>query len=329
MKAVPAKYKDIYTLRAAEPTDIPGIITCVREEYKDTYYRREFYDEEILKKNLDKYNIFLVCTDDDICGIQSMIDMHPTDSYMEGATQIFKRKYRGLGLPSALVTYTYDIAKKQDISCIYASTVTFHSITQGMCEKQGMIPVAFNFGSYITAQMGNSFDLGHSEKYAQAILVLPVKKQAAGKIFIDENIENVVSSLYQKLGVNYEIETTCTTPKEENSKIDVKVNDREQTICIRVNSIGQDLKTVVEDILKKHKGELWTTQLILSTSDVESVWAQKELKKLGFFFSGLRPLCNEKEQLYMQFIGRVKFYPEEFVLTDSFRHLMNEILKVR
>ena len=192
-----------------------------------------------------------------------------------------------------------------------------------------MIPVAFNFGSYITAQMGNSFDLGHSEKYAQAILVLPVKKQAAGKIFIDENIENVVSSLYQKLGVNYEIETTCTTPKEENSKIDVKVNDREQTICIRVNSIGQDLKTVVEDILKKHKGELWTTQLILSTSDVESVWAQKELKKLGFFFSGLRPLCNEKEQLYMQFIGRVKFYPEEFVLTDSFRHLMNEILKVR
>jgi len=323
------KFKKIYTLREAEPADVAGIIACVKDEYGDTYYRREFYDEETLKTNLDKYNIFIVSTDDDICGIQSMIDSRPIDTYLEGASQIFKKKYRGLGLPSALVSYTYEIAKEEDISCIYASTVTFHNITQRMCEKNGMIPVAFNFGSYITANMDNSFELGHSEKYAQAILVKPIKKQNAGKIYIDEQIKRIVSSLYKKLNVGFEIDTTENKPEEKKTQFTIKLNEREQMICVRVNNIGLDLKEVISDVINSHKGELWTTQVILPTSDVQSVWAQKQVREIGFFFSGLRPLCNEKEQLYMQYIGDVKFYFDELVLTDSFRELLDELLKVR
>lgn len=330
MKAEPVNIKDGYTMRLAEPQDVPGIIACIKEEYGDTYYRREFYDEAILKDNLDKYNIFLVCKDNDICGIQSMIDRHPVDSYMEGATQIFRKKYRGLGLPTSLVSYTYDIAKKADISCIYASAVTFHKITQRMCEKHGMIPVAFNFGSYITAKMGNSFELGHSEKYAQAILVRPVNKQNAGRVYVTEGIKEMTSRLYSELGVQFEIDTTENAPELDASQINVKINEREQTLCIRVDEIGADLQTAVADILNQHKGGLWTSQLILPTSDKESVWAQNKLKKMGFFFVGLRPLCNEnKEQLFMQYIGDVKFYPEEFVLTDGFKQLLNDILEAR
>ena len=89
------------------------------------------------------------------------------------------------------------------------------------------------------------------------------------------------------------------------------------------------IKKKVDEIKKQYHGELWTYQLMLPTSDKESVWAQRQLWKKGFFFSGLRPLCNKKEQLFMQYIGDVKFYFDEFVLTDNFRLLVDRILDLK
>ncbi|WP_155951002.1 GNAT family N-acetyltransferase [Pseudobutyrivibrio sp. MD2005] len=318
-----------YIIRLAEQSDVPSIINCVKEEYGDSYYRREFYDEDMLRNSLDSYNIFLVCHGDELCGMQSMIDRRPLDTNMEAASQIFRKKYRGKGLPKELIIYTCEKAKQEGASCVYTTTVTFHNVTQSMFEKIGMVPVAVNFGSYITAKMNNSYALGNSEKYAQAILVLPLKKKNAGKIYISEHEKDLVTYLYKKLNVDFEIDTTINEPTEVASEISVKVTEREQSLCIRVNKIGLDLKSVIEELQKKYAGELWTMQLILPTSDRESIWAQAKLKELGFYFTGLKPLCNEKEQIFMQYIGNVKFYPEEFVFTDDFRYLMDEILSLK
>ena len=40
-----------------------------------------------------------------------------------------------------------------------------------------------------------------SEKYAQAILVLPLKKKNAGKIYISEHEKDLVTYLYKKLNL--------------------------------------------------------------------------------------------------------------------------------
>ena len=322
--------KKDFVLRPFCNSDVEAVIQCVREEYDDTYYRREYYDRRRLldmTQNGDLY-LFLACDGDEVCGIQSIISHAPKETRLEAASQIFRRKYRGYGLPYELVKYTYDVAKSLAPSCIYASTVVFHNITQSMCEDAGMVPVAFNLGSHITSKMHNSYRLGDSDKYAQAILVLPVAKKDAGTIYIHPDIEDTVRSLYRKLGVKADIICTYqeddSTP-QETCDIEVSVNEREQSVSLKASAVGDDLIKKVRDITSGYSKDLWTIQLIIPVDTAYSIPAYEALTKEGFFFAGIRPVCCDKEQIFMQHIGNVHFDFEDFVLTDGFRELLLDI----
>jgi len=324
-----------FLLRLFRPGDEEEVLKCVEEEYGDTYYRREYYDRDLLLKQTGsgKLLLFLACCDGELCGIQSIISHSPGETRLEAASQIFKKAYRGYGLPYELVKYTYEAAKSLKPSCIYASTVIFHNITQKMCEDAGMKAVAFNFGSHLTSGMHNSYSLGKSEKYGQAILILPVAKQDAGNVYIHPEIENPVKRLYRELGVNANIisRTSDALPPEGTGKtlLDLSINEREQSISIKVKKIGKDLMEVIKDIKDSHSKKYWTIQLILPVDEECALSAYEKLRKEGFFFTGLRPLCSSQEEIFMQYTGDVLFCFEEFSLTDEFKLLLNEILERR
>ena len=324
-----------FLLRLFSPGDEEDVLKCVEEEYGDTYYRREYYDKDLLLKQTGsgKLLLFLACCDGELCGIQSIISHAPDETRLEAASQIFKKAYRGYGLPYELVKYTYEAAKSLKPSCIYASTVIFHSITQKMCEDAGMKAVAFNFGSHLTSGMHNSYSLGKSEKYGQAILILPVAKQDAKDVYIHPEIEAPVKRLYEELGVRVNIisKASASLPQEtpEKTLLDLSVNEREQSISIKVRKIGKDLIRVIKDIKDSHSKKYWTIQLILPVDEEIALSAYEELRKEGFFFTGLRPLCALHEEIFMQYTGDVLFCFEEFSLTDSFKHLLREVLERR
>ncbi len=321
-----------FTLRPFVYGDESSVIECVREEYGDTYYRREYYDEELLRKEVEsgKLLLFLACCKDEVCGFQSLIQFAPKETRIEAASQIFKKAYRGYGLPFELVKYTYEIARDYHPSCIYASTVVFHNITQGMCERVGMIPVAFNLGSHLTSAMHNSYKLGDSEKYAQAILVLPVDKLDAGRVYIHPDICQKAEKLYSDLGVAADIVTSCEdTDGSAESSFDVSVNEREQSISITVLRIGSDLLEKIKEIQASHSGKYWTIQLILPVDRPEAIPAYENLRGAGFYFVGLRPICSETEQIYLQYTGDVYFDFDDFQLTEGFQKLLSMIIKDR
>lgn len=320
---------ETFLLRPFRCGDEDSVIGCVREEYGDTYYRREYYDKELLKEmtKSGRLLLFLACCGGELCGIQSLIPYAPGETRLEAASQIFRKAYRGYGLPYELVKYTYEIAGSLHPSCIYASTVVFHSITQKMCEDIGMVPVAFNFGSHLTSKMNNSFMLGSSEKYAQAILIMPVDKRDAGNIYIHSDIEETVGRLYRKLGVNYNIINKADAEyDEEFTDLTVSFNEREESISVLIKTIGRDLLRRLKEILSGHTGKYWTTQLILPVDRPCAISAYEELSKEGFFFTGIRALCSDTEQIYMQYTGEVYFNFEEYVLTDSFKELLDDVL---
>ena len=323
----------VFTLRPFVYGDEASVIECVREEYGDTYYRREYYDADLLRKEVDsgKLLLFLACCKDEVCGFQSLIRYTPEETRIEAASQIFKKAYRGYGLPFELVRYTYEIARSCHPSCIYASTVVFHNITQGMCERVGMVPVAFNLGSHLTSAMHNSYTLGDSEKYAQAILILPVDKTDAGRVYIHGDIAKKAAAIYEDLGVAADIRTSPEGTDEAEgtvageSSIAVSVNEREQSISITVKSIGADLPDRIREVKDSHSGKYWTIQLILPIDTPGAIRAYEDLCDEGFYFVGLRPLCSETEQIYLQYTGNVYFDFEDFRLTERFERLLGMI----
>ena len=324
-----------FTLRPFVHGDEESVMNCVYEEYGDSYYRREFYDRALLEEIIDKgkLNLFIANCGDEICGIQTIISHSPEETRVEAASQIFRKKYRGFGLPFELVKFTYEFAETLHPSCIYASCVVFHNITQKMCEEVGMIPVAFNLGSHLTSAMNNSFPLGDSEKYAQAILIKPVDKKIAGDIFIHPEIAKTTESIYDKLGVKYNIisspEYIPADCDYDNTLYSVKENMREQCLYITIKRIGRDFTKVVSDLRSSHSEKFWTIQLILPVDSPYSIRAYEELKELGFFFAGARPLCSEKEQIFMQYTGDVYFNFHDFKLTEDFAGILRQIVSYK
>lgn len=320
-----------FVMRPFRCGDEDAVLQCVKEEYGDTYYRREYYNKDLLLEQVEggKLHLFMAYCGDDVCGIQSMISYAPQEPRIEAASQIFRKTYRGYGLPYELVKYTYAMAKSLHPSCIYASMVIFHDITQKMCEDAGMRPVAFNFGSHITSKMHNSFRLGSSKKYGQAIMVLPVDKKDVGRVYIHPDIKDPVSRIYDDLSVGYVIEDAAMPDKSAASESDlsVSINEREQSISITVRVIGADLCEKIRQIKSSHKGQLWTIQLILPTNVPEAIGAYSELVSEGFFFVGVRPLCADVEQIFMQYIGDVHLCFDDYVLTDGFKRLLEDVKK--
>ena len=322
-----------FTLRPFCCGDEKAVLQCVLEEYGDSYYRREYYDSSLLVSLIDEGRLFLFLAfcGDDVCGIQSLVSHAPKETRLEAASQIFRKAYRGYGLPYELVKYTYEIAVSLQPSCIYASMVVYHYITQTMCTEAGMCAVAFNLGSHITSKMHNSFMLGKSEKYAQAIMILPVAKADVGTVYIHPEIADVAKARYEKLGVSYSIVTSVPDKPDDafegNTSITVSVNEREQSVTAVVDVIGPDLAGAVRKIMDEHTGKYWTIQLILPVDDKCAIHAYEQLRTLGFFFTGVRPLCSSHEQIFMQYIGDVHFNYEDFRLTEDFRALLEDILK--
>lgn len=318
-----------FTLRTFVYGDEEDVIQCVREEYGDTYYRREYYDKELLAEEIrsGRLHLFMAYCGDEVCGIQSMIFYTPEETRLEAATQIFRKAFRGYGLAYELVKYTYKYAKNIGPSCIYASTVVFHDLTQSMCEGAGMIPVAFNFGSHLTSRMQNSFNLGSSEKYAQAILILPVAKTDVGDVYIHPDIEDTVRTLYSDLKVGYNIITAAGVHDEipSDTAMTVSINDREQSVSIKVTSIGSDFMDRILDIRASHSEKYWTIQLILPVNAPIAIETYEKLKNEGFFFTGVRAVCSDTEQIFMQYTGDVFINYDEYVLTDRFKRLLGMI----
>ncbi|MBO4265747.1 MAG: hypothetical protein J5910_00990 [Lachnospiraceae bacterium] len=320
------KTEKTFVLRPFVYGDEEDVIKCVQEEYGDTYYRREYYDKDLLLEEVKtgRLHLFMAYCGQDVCGIQSMIFYTPEETRLEAASQIFRKAYRGYGLAYELVKYTYEYAKKLAPSCIYASTVVFHNLTQSMCEGAGMTPVAFNLGSHLTSRMKNSFDLGSSEKYAQAILILPVAKKDLGDVYIHPSIADKAASLYGDLGVSYNIISSAPADEQtvSGSVLTVSENQREQSISIKVKTIGSDLIEKVRDIMSSHSGKYWTIQLILPVSTGSAINAYEKLAGEGFYFMGVRAACSDTEQIFMQYTKDVYFNFDEFVLTDRFRKLL-------
>ena len=322
-----------FVLRPFSCGDEDAVIQCVTEEYGDTYYRREYYDRDRLRDlaQSGRLFLFLAYCGDEVCGIQSIVSYLPEETRLEAASQIFRKAYRGYGLPYELVKYTYEFARSRHPSCIYASMVVFHDITQSMCELAGMKAVAFNFGSHITSKMHNSFKLGSSEKYAQAIMVLPVDKKDAGIVYVHPDIEDSVGRLYKDLGVGFKIVSTVSEDKRQLPDRctiwDVSVNEREQSITVKIKDIGHDLIDMIKELKASHEGKYWTIQLILPVDEECAIEAYEKLKDEGFFYTGVRALCTPREQIFMQFIGDVYFCYNDFILTDGFKALLEDVLK--
>ena len=113
---------------------------------------------------------------------------------------------------------------------------------------------------------------------------------------------------------------------EEEPQLQIHRDSLQRTLLVRVLSSGRTIADKMQELIDSFKGEKeWTIQITLSTSSPAVFYEYDQLRRLGFFFTGLKPLCGSEEQMYMQWLGDVHLYMEDYALTDSFQVLREQI----
>ena len=343
-----------FTLRPFREGDEDGIMACVRSEYGESYFKRFFYDHALIREKAfsDGYDFFVAETDGVIAGFEIFTYPVETDQCIEAASQILNRSYRGYGLSGVMVDYIFRLLEQLEPSAIFVFAVTFHTSTQHTYLKRGMTGTGFRLGRFLTEMMENSYKRGRCDKYSEGIMIRPIAKRDAGTVYLPEEVAAFGERVYRNLDVRYEIRAgesrqgaNCRGDRTEHGNVSVSgeaaaqsgvrpesgeyhitVDELQQFVEVRVITEGRDLTARMKELIDRYRGEgTYTIQVILY-DDTPVVWdCYEELKKLGFFFTGIRPLCGPREQLCMQWVDDWELCMEDYVLTDSFRAIANEI----
>ena len=322
-----------FLFRQYAPGDEYGMMECVKDEYKDTYFKRNFYDPDKIRANAlsDRYCYFVAEHDGEIAGMVIFALFHDDgDDYIEPASNIIRRKYRGFGLAHALVYYALPFAEKLDPSCLFVHAVTFHSATPALCEGYGMTPVGFRLGRFLASLMDNSYDSSRCRKYSEGVMIKPVRKRAAGRVYLPEELAGYAHKIYGRLGAQCDI--VSAAPDEpcgdfgDEAELDISRDQLQRFVGVKVRKSGKDIAERMKELIGSFNGEPdWAVQIELSASSPAIFSEYDMLKEAGFFFSGLKPLCGAEEKLYMQWVSNASLDMDRYVLTESFDEIRRDI----
>ncbi|MCR4754795.1 MAG: hypothetical protein K5868_04595 [Lachnospiraceae bacterium] len=326
----------VFLMRPYKPGDEVGIKEIVMEEYGQSYFKKDFYNLEWIKRNAlsDKYRFFVSEADGIVVGLEIFHVFADAEDYLEPASQILLKDYRSYGLAAAMVDYTFEIAMKMEPSALFVHAVTFHISTQHVCGEYGMIPTGFRLGSFMTEKMHNSYALGKCDKYSEGIMIYPVAKKNAGILYIPDEVGSFADKIYGRLGVEYDM---ADVPHAEEikairesmsaeSRMDIKRDSDQRMVTVNVLKEGADIPSKMQEIIDSFEDKpYWVIQISLCTSSKGVYCLYDDLKKIGFFFAGLKPLCGDCERMYMQWIGGTNLNMAEYALTDGFKEIRQDI----
>lgn len=319
-------------LREYRPGDEEGMIACIRDEYLDTYFKKNFYSPDYLRKEAESGQItFLVAQTraGEIAGMLLLKEFAPKEQMCEVASQIFRKKYRGYGLAMPFFTYGMDILLRRNYSAAYCLPVLFHDTTQRLLFRLGFRATGFIWNVFDMEHISHSYQNGRNTKHSQGIQIRAVNKRDAGTLYMPKKYQAYCRSVYESLGVTYHMAEERADEKNNLpavTELSYQQDDRQSSLEIRIYRIGADL---TERLYALHQAfplqGKQTANIFLNSNDPNAVGAYDSITDMGYFFSGLKPLCSEKEYMILHHAGEVKIYLEDYVISEEFLALSKQL----
>lgn len=324
-------------LRKYQEGDEQGMISCIRDEYADTYFRQEFYDAGYIRRMArgGKITFLMAVTDKgEVAGMMVLKRFYPQESMCEIASQIFRKKYRGYGLAMPFFEYGMRFVMERTYTSALCLPVMFHNVTQRLLLRLGMHATGLMLNVFDMGCVTHSYDNGRNQKHSQGIQIRAMDKQDAGILYIPDEHLVFCQSIYGTLGVESRFAGTDSQSEETEShgefpacsEIEYTNNDVHKSLVIRINRIGRDLEERIRQLFSQYplRGRQ-TAVVLLNCNDAGAVWGYEILKGMSFFFAGLRPLCGEWEYMVLHHSGEVKIYFEDYSKNGEFDDLVRYI----
>ena len=313
--------------RLFQPEDTMALISCVRDEYGDTYFKQSFYNPEALLAADETQKIqFLVAQQEDgeIVGMLALKRFKPREDMCEIASQIIRREYRGYHIAWPFFQYGMTVLEQlPGVSAVYCLPVLFHKITEVLMERLGLVPCGVICSVFLMDHIRHSYHRDGNHKHPQGIMIKKQEKQSAGVLYVAKEHQEIAAQIYSALQVSFSFGDP--EPMTGTSALHYYNDERQQNCAIYVDHSGTDLMQRVREIQQQFSGPWQTYNVFLNVSDGGAVGAYRQLTAGGFFFTGFQPLCSAREIMVLHDPGLVRIDFTTWALTPAFARLRDYI----
>lgn len=220
-KRIPEQYGSrrlTVIMRTYRPGDEEGMLACIREEYKDTYYKKDLYQPEFFSKaaGSGKYTFLAAQTmAGEIAGMLILEETGGETALCCIESLFIRKKYRGYGLAGPFLRYGTEIAQNKKCAAACSCPVLFHDITQRLLYRMGFRATGFLLNVFDEAEMVHSFKKGKNQKKSLGLQLLPVGKRDVGTLYAPPEHRKFIAKIYKNLSMKFQI-VSCSMKMPEN-----------------------------------------------------------------------------------------------------------------
>lgn len=309
--------------REFRPADVAGLIACIRDEYESTYLKPDFYDPDFILSGVDAgiFHFLVAEADGKIVAALGLRLNPPLEAMCEWITGVVLKEYRRFGIMNELFRLALDkMAVMPGISAGYGFSVTYHDISQRAMGRLGFVPCGFLLSVLAIRNISHSYRRDGNMKHHHIIIVRRQEKEDAGKIYVPAEHVGIARRVYASLGVSVAV-VSEGAPLSGKSHFRVE-NDAGQASCtIWLEESGTDLTACINGIEREYQSPDQTFNIFLNVSDERAVAAYQELRKLGYFFTGWRPVSGQREIMVLHNPGRVQIDFASLAITEAGEYL--------
>lgn len=315
--------------REFRTADALGLIACIRDEYDSTYLKPDFYDPDFIVSGVDKgtFHFLVAEAEGKIAAALGLKFNLPYDTMCEWIAGVVLKDYRRFGIMNVLFRMALDkMASIPGISAGYGFSVTYHDISQRAMGRLGFMPCGFLLSVLAIQNISHSYVRDGNIKHHHIIIVRRQEQDDVGTIYVPAVHEGIARRVYASLGVSVVVASDLV-PLYGKSHCRVE-NDAGQASCtIWVEESGMDIAECVNGIEMEYQQPNQTFNVFLNVSDERAVAAYQELRKLGYFFTGWRPVSGPREIMVLHNPGRVPIDFAALSIAEAGEYLREYVAK--
>ncbi len=314
------------------PDDHTGFVECINDFYCGGYpYDRYLTSEYLNRKTGDGSMIVTLAKNKDgrIVGTSAAQKLK---GVFDGSILLMLRsvltEYRGKGVASKQEDYLLDQVKKYygDSLSLYADVMTHNDISQKTLTRQGFVLCGLRMMLYKSEIMVPKLNYPKGTKMSQAVYCKAINHKDVS-LFAPEKHKELIKSIYEKLGVPCSFSEYADIPDDLRriGMYNISEKPKHSSAEFYIERPAEDFDMVFMPKIKEYLKNGSTCVAYINACFSEGLAVYEKLQKIGFYFTGIKPLSLNGEYIIMSQSDNCSVDHKSTVLYENQFDLINYI----
>lgn len=304
---------------------------CIEDFYGDGYPYKDYLDPAFLADQCLKGNMVILCgtTEDNEVISCSAVEFHRDfASSAKLLLRVVKKEFRGMGIGSAQEKLLLEALKQRPaLQSVYADVMTHDAVSQSSLAGEDFVLCGLRLMLYFNSIMVPKLPFPPHSKMTQAVMCRREEMRQTGSIFCPPEHRQMVTSIYDRLGVSCQLEDNSPPPLD-NTRYTWDHKPMHRAWVAKVQDASADFDKLAAQWAEITKETEYTTGLCyLNLKGHGAAAAYGALRQAGFFFTGLKPLNEDGEYMLLSHIGKQPLCRDTIALHNDESGLFDYILR--